>query len=1033
MPGSTLLQSLAQATERHALERKMLVCSSKAQGHELLRALTLSGTHWLGWEVSTPWLLALELVHDDVTARRQTVADEFRIMRLVDEAIEAVVTAGHDDLRAALYGVSFRTAVHRAVALLRNAAGARNYKGAGEGDGEESTGAGAARMGAGAGRFLRATLAVLADYERRLAAEQLLDRAAVLRLALQRLHAGARPFGDARVWLMATTRFGLRGELLDALLRTGAAELLHSERIHGLDLPDGLLRSTARESVKPLAHLHAPESSPSPSPSPLQLFAAATPVDELREVLRRVVEQKTPWDQVEIIATDARTYGNALYALARRLNIPLTMANGIDLARTRTGRAVRAYLAWLRESFPAEALRVMLETGDVAPQDAPGVPGSRLGYRLRRLRIGWGKQRYYVILERALRAALAPATADDVRDAHEVERARERERTELRALRDMVIPILDAAPAGPARLRAAESGHAPADIARGLLVFLDHVATGDENDTVVRGLVRERLQRAAHELTRTTAWETALAIIERCAETRAGVDEDGSPAWTSLPGRLHFSDLRSGGLCQRAHTFIVGLDASRVSAMAGADPILTDAARRDLLGLPTSRERAVLRRYELAELLAGLPGAVTLSFSAWDATEGRAVPPATEMLQALRLLRGHAAVTYSDLHNALGTLASAVPQGAGRLDAGDVWLSALTSAAGVLHSATHLVESVYPHLQRGQQARRAREERQFTAYHGKLRRAASMNRIFSATQLEALGTCPRRYLYRYVLRVEPPELIEFDPERWLDPLERGSLLHRTYEHTLRRARERGVDYGAREFWEIAATALRESITLTRDRLPPPGEEVFKREERELAEDLRRFVRLMRRDRPAWIELELRFGEGDRPFMVETVLGPLRLRGAIDRIDQMEDGRLLVIDYKTGRKYGYWPSRPFQGGRRIQHVVYSLAASRLLEREVAKMEYHFPTLRGENQTAEYWPRQLGSAEEALARLQRIAGGDVFATTDDARDCRYCDFAAVCRAIPGEFGSAESPRAVWMRDHGMELKEAEALRILRRVDG
>jgi ATP-dependent helicase/nuclease subunit B len=1012
MSSSALLQSLAQATRNHVLERKVLVCASKAQGRELLRALTLSGTPWLGWEVSTPWLLALELVHDDVAARHETVADEFRIMRLIDEAIEAVVAAGHVDLRAALDGVSFRAAVHRAVALLRNA------RGGSVGDGQ-------------GGRILQATLAVLADYERRLAAERLLDRAAVLQRALQGLHAGARPFAGARVWLMPTTRYGLRGELLDTLRQLDAAELLKSERIHGLDLPAGLLRNPVDQSASPLAHLHASQSSP--SPSSLQLFAAATAMDELREVLRRVVEQKTPWDQVEIIATDARTYGNALYALARRLSIPLTMAHGIDLARTRTGRAVRAYLAWLRDSFPAEALRIMLETGDVAPQDAPGVPGSRLGYRLRRLRIGWGKQRYYEILERALRAALAPAHADDERDARDAEQARERERTELRALRDIVIPILDAAPAGPPRLRAAESGHAPADIARGLLVFLEHVAAGDENDTVVRGLVRERLERATHELTRTTAWETALAIIERCAETRAGVDEDGSSAWTSQPGRLHFSDLRAGGLCQRAHTFVVGLDAGRVAALGGADPILTDAVRRDVLRLPTSRERATLRRYELAELLAGLHGSVTLSFSAWDATEGRAVPPAMEMLQALRLSRGNPDLSYSDLHDALGPLAGAVPQSSGRLDAGDVWLSALATASGVLHSATHLVAAAYPHLQRGQLARRAREEPRFNAYQGKLRRTASLKRTFSATQLEALGTCPRRYLYRYVLRVEPPELIEFDPERWLDPMERGSLLHQTYEQTLRRARARGVDYAARAFWEIAAQALRESIAHTRDRLPPPGEEVLQREVRELADDLRRFVRMIRRDRPDWIELEYRFGEGDRPLVVETVLGPMRLRGAIDRIDQLEDGRLQVIDYKTGRKYGYWPSRPFQGGRRIQHVVYSMAAARLLGREVARMEYHFPTLRGENQSAGYWPRQLGPPEEALARLQRIAGGDVFATTDDARDCRYCDFAAVCRATPGEFGSADSPRAVWTREHGLELADAEALRILRRVDG
>ncbi len=1015
MQSPALLRSLAQATRNHSLERKILLCVTKPLGRELLRALTVSGQAWIGWEVTTPWLLALELVQDEIAARAETVADEFRIMRVLDDAIDAVIASGRIELRAAVASASFRNALHRAVGLLRSAG--RTF---------DPTQADS--------RILAATLAVQAQYEDKLAREKLLDRADVLRRAVASLQAGAPAFTDVRIFLAPTARFGLRGELLDALLRAGAAELLQTEHVFGLEVPDALLRlrePAPAPTPAPLSYLHAPQSAP--TPALLQLFAAATPMDELREVLRRVAALQLPWDQVEIIASDTRTYGNGLYALARRLGIPLTMAHGIDLARTRTGRAVRGYLGWLRDSFPAEAFRIMLETGDVAAQDPPGVPGSRLGYRLRRLRIGWGKERYYQLIERALRAALTPAAPDDTREAQEAERARERERTELRALRDMLIPILDAAPAAPPRLRARESLHAPAAIARGLLAFLEHAATGDDHDATVREQVRERLERAAAELNRETSWDTALAIVERIVDTRVSPDEDGAPAWTSAPGRLHFSDLRSGGLAARPYTFVVGLDASRVAANAGVDPILTDRARRDVLGLPTARERAALRRFELAELLAGLRGQVTLSFAAWDATEGRAVPPAMELLQALRLLRGNASLTYSDLHVALGPLAGAVPQGAGRLDPGDVWLSALASSSGLLHNATHLVEAAYPHLGRGQHARRARAEPHFTAYHGRLRRAASANRTFSATQLEALGTCPRRYLYRYLFRVEPPELIEFDPEKWLDPLERGSLLHRTYETTLRRARERGVDYASRDFGVIAVECFRESVALTVDRLPPPGDEVLQREVGELQDDLRRFVTMIRRLQPDWVDLEYRFGEGERQLVLETALGPVRLRGAIDRIDQLEDGRLQVIDYKTGKKYGYWPARPFNGGRRIQHVVYSLAAARLLDREVASMEYHFPTMRGDYEPVVYWPRQLGSAEEALARLQRIALGNTFPATDDPRDCRYCDFAAVCRARVDEFGSVESPPANWMKEQGLELKEAEALRILRRVDG
>jgi CRISPR/Cas system-associated exonuclease Cas4 (RecB family) len=1014
MQSSALLQSLAAATRAHPLERKVLVCARRSHGVELLRALSVSGQPWLGWELATPWLLALDLIQDDVAARGELVADRFRLMRLIDDAIDATVAAGQSDLRAAVGSASFRDAVHHAIGLLRGA-GRRIQPAEVE------------------GRILQGTLQVLADYETRLINEKLLDRAEVLRRAVSAVRNGARPWAGARVLITPTTRFGLRGELLDDLLRAGAAELLATDAVHGLDAPDSLLRRNAMATSTQLAFLHSPESAPASAPADTQLFAAATPMDELREVLRRVVAAKLCWDQVEIIATDPRTYGNALYALARRLEIPITLANGIDLARTRTGRAIRGYLAWLRDAFPAETLRIMLETGDLATKDPPGVPGSRLAYRLRRLRIGWGKARYYEVIEKALRAALTPAPADDEREPQEAERVRERERTELRALRDIVLPVLDAAPDAPPRLAASATRYTPAAIASGLLTFLDHVAAGDESDIAVRQHVRERLQRAATELTRETRWDTALAIIERVVDTRVRPDDEDVGGWTSAAGHLHFSDLRSGGLTGRPHTFVVGLDAARVAANTGVDPILTDAARRAVLALPTARERAVLRRYELAALLSSLRGAVTLSFAAWDATEGRAVPPAMELLQAFRLVRADASLTYTELHESLGSLAGAVPAGEGRLDTGDVWLGAIATSSGVLRAASHLVSAAYPNLQRGQHARRAREQHSFNAHHGRLSRRANANRLFSATQLEALGTCPRRYLYRYLLRVEPPELVEFDPEKWLDPLERGSLLHRVYENTLRYARERGVEYRSKEFKAIAVEAFNESIAVTRERLPPPGDEVLEREVRELRDDLRRFVKLIVQHQPDWVELEYRFGGSDRPLVVETPLGPMRLRGAIDRVDQIDDNKLLVIDYKTGRKYGYYAARPFNGGRRIQHVVYSLAAARLLGQDVVKMEYQFPTQRGENEVVQYWPRQIEPLEEALARLLRVAAGDSFPTTDDQRDCRYCDFKAVCRATTDDFGNVLSPLAIWCKEHGLELVEAEALRFLRRVDG
>src|SRR5688572_12523976 len=190
-------------------------------------------------------------------------------MRLVDDAIDAVIAAGTPELRAAIGSASFRDALHRAVGLLRSAGKP-------------------ARADAADGAILHATLRVLSEYEQRLHDGRLVDRADVLRRALELVQRGARPWAGAHLFLVPTTRFGLRGELLDALLQSGAATLLESEQVHGLSVPDTLLRAPHAQLSTALSYLHAPTknsnshpaSASAPAsfqPTPLQLFAAATP------------------------------------------------------------------------------------------------------------------------------------------------------------------------------------------------------------------------------------------------------------------------------------------------------------------------------------------------------------------------------------------------------------------------------------------------------------------------------------------------------------------------------------------------------------------------------------------------------------------------------------------------------------------------------------------------------------------------------------------------------------------------------------
>ena len=104
------------------------------------------------------------------------------------------------------------------------------------------------------------------------------------------------------------------------------------------------------------------------------------------------------------------------------------------------------------------------------------------------------------------------------------------------------------------------------------------------------------------------------------------------------------------------------------------------------------------------------------------------------------------------------------------------------------------MRAAFPGLARGIDAAAARRGPTPTAHHGRVRPRPWLDprsepgALVSATALETLGTCPLRYLFRYGLRVRPPDDPTYEPDRWLDPRERGTLLHRVFERALREAR-----------------------------------------------------------------------------------------------------------------------------------------------------------------------------------------------------------------------------------------------------
>ncbi len=990
---SQLLIALDELAQSQRTSRKLLVCNYAAEGRELLRALSLAQRGWIGFEPTDPRKLANELVAHDIVRDGQRIADAFDLNALLDQAIDETMSRNSDglssEIRALSDQVGFRKAIRRSIEALRL-------------EGIDSPTLRCADLEDLRKRNFLAD--VYASYEAKLRTTRLADNAEVYRRAAHGLSRGTITLPKASIILVpGLPMHGLRGRFIEALRSRGASVL--NDDACGSEPPRFVLApGAAQRSIDASRHI--------------DIFAASSPLHEIKEVLRRCVAAGLHWDEVEIVATDADVYGCALDSLARRLNIPVSYAVGLPASRTRPGRVVSAYLRWIQEDFSDEVIRALLESGDIVPDgEFKTSNGVSLARTLRKLRIGWGRDRYLEHIDAAERKAFTQLKDDE--EESEEQRRRIELLEDLTALRSLFTAILAATPAVPDRLQRGAARISPAALANGLAVMLEFAVTDHTVDRIAQERIQARLERVRATMAREMSFESAIAILRERLDVKVpAIGASGPAPWSSSPRHLHLSDLAHGGFTGRRATFIVGLDSGRFPRATVRDPLLTDHDRLQVApALITTAERVAEAQFRFTSLFARLRGDVTLSYSAYDTVEGRKLGPAAVVLDAYRLKTADPTANYEHLREATKEVATAVARREAPLDVDDVWLS-LMSEGGVIRAAQHVVRNAFAGLDRGLQARQQRQSREVNAHHGLVSARDALDPringdIVSPSRLEALGTCGLRYFYRYVLGIRPPDIPEFDPEQWLDPRNRGSLLHEVYELTLKDARTRGIEVLSSEFEALALQHLQMACFKWRGLVPPPSPTVFERERAELRADVTAFCTMCRDDGARWVDLEVSFGnEEKQPVLVPLLGGRIKLQGRVDRVDETEDGELVVIDYKTGSAAPY-KGVSFDGGRRLQHYLYAIAVEQLLGKKVARMEYRFPTSRADNTIVGYDISELGAGREVIsALLDNIAAGR-FLPTDDRDDCRFCDFRTCCRVATIK-SETSSPLANWARN-------------------
>ena len=153
-----------------------------------------------------------------------------------------------------------------------------------------------------------------------------------------------------------------------------------------------------------------------------------------------------------------------------------------------------------------------------------------------------------------------------------------------------------------------------------------------------------------------------------------------------------------------------------------------------------------------------------------------------------------------------------------------------------------------------------------------------------------------------------------------------------------------------------------------------------------------------------------------PFTVGGVEHSLKFAGIADRIDRLDDGRVRVVDYKTGA-----PHLEFNGLENLFHgegkdrqsnilqtLLYSMMLNRTRGCDVLPSLYYVRQMHCEDYSPLLIDRQNGVegityadyAEEfeQLLRetLEELYNPEIpFEQCEDEASCKYCDFKAICR--------------------------------------
>ncbi|MEM7479069.1 MAG: PD-(D/E)XK nuclease family protein, partial [Planctomycetota bacterium] len=696
-------------------------------------------------------------------------------------------------------------------------------------------------------------------------------------------------------------------------------------------------------------------------------FHAFGPVNEVREALKRILYSDSPskmrLDGAEILYSDYHSYVPTIYGLLAEYwhsiesegeqtatDLPVTFSEGIACIHARPGRALRSWLRWIRTDYlQVKSVQFVREGLLVRPKVAQEMGYSRLANALRRIPIGFGRQRYHEKIGQAVVAAQHKKTEyEKVGDREDSDGdgflpTRDFGLKELLAVQQMLKPLLELAPT-------------EADTARRLL------------DKVLQFLQTQ--VRAENKIDRSAKRELLQAIQARF-EMLPSDDLPSASLWSWLeelptqlrlarsspqPGCLHVSPLRQGGYSGRNVLFLLGLDERKHPQRVAIDPFLLDAERARLSDdLPTSQSKSLENAGLLGQVLDRVMdrehAKLTLSYATAELNSERVLLPSARLIAEYRK-HIDPKIELDSFLDQLGAPKSFVEAASATsrfLDRVDWQLTKLLSDDSQANR-TNFTEEEFPLLKAQSFAEQKRNSSDFGAYDGFVPAANLLNPVssdgrVSSSRLETYGNCPRRFFFRYVLSIYPPEELELEDGRWLDALQTGNLLHDLFERFMVQIKGRGhTPDAARDLPELLEM-LSQAVDQLKEDIPVRNAQAFLAEYMRLEDMCGIFLRkeqtyYKNTNAKPWV-LEASIGLGENPAHALDSSEPVALKlkggrvlhvaGRVDRVDILQptpnsssesNDSYIIWDYKSGSDYSFREGdEVIAKGKKLQPLLY----------------------------------------------------------------------------------------------------------------